>query len=78
MVARPVLDYGLPLVLAGELRLNVGNVLGLHGLTAVIPLLLLLTAILWAVPWAERLWMRRRVTGGNDVIQNPPADTWNG
>jgi hypothetical protein len=78
MVARPLLDYGLPLVRAGQLRLNVGNVLGLHGLTAVIPLLLLLTAILWAVPWAERLWMRRRMSCGIDVIENTPADTWNG
>jgi hypothetical protein len=78
MIARPLLDYGLPLVRAGELRLNVGNVLGLRGLMAVIPLLLLLTAILWAVPWAERLWMRRRMTCGIDLIENTSADTWNG
>jgi hypothetical protein len=65
-------------VLAGNLRLNVGNVLGLRGLTAAIPLLLLLAAILWAVPWAERLWMRRRMRWGTDVIGNIRADPWNG
>ena len=77
-VSQPLLGYGLPLVLAGNLRLNVGNVLGLRGLTAAIPLLLLLAAILWAVPWAERLWMRRRMRWGTDVIGNIRADPWNG
>jgi hypothetical protein len=77
MVARPLLDYGLPLVLAGELRLNVGNVLGLRGLTAVLPLLSLLAAILWAVPWAERLWLRRRSTCATNSIENTLAEPWN-
>ena len=37
MVARPILDYALPLVRAGQLRFNLGTAMGLHGLTAVIP-----------------------------------------
>jgi hypothetical protein len=77
MVGQPLLEYGLPRVLAGDLRLNVGNILGLRGLAAAIPLLPLLAAILWAVPWAERLWMRRRVTCGIDLIERTQANTWN-
>jgi hypothetical protein len=77
MVGQPLLEYGLPRVLAGDLRLNVGNILGLRGLAAAIPLLPLLAAILWAVPWAERLWMRRRVTCGIDLNERTQANTWN-
>jgi hypothetical protein len=77
-VSQPLLEYGLPLVLAGNLRLNVGNVLGLRGLTAAIPLLLLLAAIFWAVPWAECLWVRRRIRRGTKVIENSRAAPWNG
>lgn len=61
MVARPILDYALPLVRAGQLRFNLGTAMGLHGLTAVIPLLILLTTILWCVPRAERVWVKRRL-----------------
>jgi hypothetical protein len=77
MVAQPLLEYGLPNVLAGQLRLNVGNVLGLRGLTAVIPLVPLLAAIVWAVPWTERLWMRRRLGCGTNSIENSMAEPWN-
>jgi hypothetical protein len=56
---QPLLEYGLPLVRAGQLRFSVGTVLGLRGLTALIPLPLLLATIILCVPWAERLWMRR-------------------
>jgi hypothetical protein len=76
IIGQPLLEYGLPLVLAGDLRLNVGNVLGLRGLTVVIPLLALVAAILWTVPWAERLWMRRRMARGIDSIANTPAGPW--
>ena len=38
--------------------------MGLHGLTAVIPLLILLTTILWCVPRAERVWVKRRCDSG--------------
>jgi hypothetical protein len=58
-VGQPLLEYGLPLVRAGQLRFSVGTVLGLRGLAALIPLPLLLATILWFVPWAERLWLRR-------------------
>ena len=58
-VSQPFLEYGLPHVLAGELRLNLGNVVGLRGLAAAIPLLPLLAVILWTVPWIERLLQAR-------------------
>ena len=58
-IGQPLLDYGLPHVLAGELRLNLGNVVGLRGLAAAIPLLPLLAVILWTVPWIERLLQAR-------------------
>ena len=57
-------DYALPLVRAGQLRFNLGTALGMHGLTAVIPLLVLLAAIVWCVPRAERLWVKHRVRDG--------------
>jgi len=63
-VGRPILDYALPLVRAGQLRFNLGTALGMHGLTAVIPLLVLLAAIVWCVPRAERLWVKHRVRDG--------------
>lgn len=64
MVGRPILDYALPLVRAGQLRFNLGTALGLHGLTATIPLFVLLATILWCVPRAERLWIAHQVRRG--------------
>jgi len=59
----------------GDLRLNVGNVFGLRGLAAALPLLPLLAAILCTVPWVERLLERWRVTCGTDSIENTQAET---
>jgi hypothetical protein len=59
-VGQPILDYALPLVRDGQLRFSVGTVLGLRGLTAVLPLVVLLIAIVWCVPRVESLCLRRR------------------
>jgi hypothetical protein len=66
IVSQPILDYALPLVRTGQLRFSVGTALGLRGLMAAIPLLVLLATILWCVPWAERLWLQRRVRYANE------------
>jgi hypothetical protein len=57
---QPILDYALPLLRQGEVRFNMGHVLGLRGLLTLLPLGLVLTAIVWLVPWGERTLLRRR------------------
>jgi hypothetical protein len=59
-VSRPISDYALPLLRRGEVRFNVGNLLGLQGLVTLAPLAVLLGATVLIVPSVERLWLRRR------------------
>jgi hypothetical protein len=58
-VDQPILDYALPLLQQGDVRFNVGHVLGLRGLMTLIPLVFIVAAILWLVPWREGTWLRR-------------------
>jgi hypothetical protein len=54
-----IFDHALPLLRRGEVRFNIGNLLGLHGFVTLAPLLLLVATTFAAVPWAEHLWLRR-------------------
>jgi hypothetical protein len=56
----PILDYALPLLGRGELRFNIGNVFGLSGFWALVPLVASVAIILIAVPRVEDVWSRRR------------------
>jgi hypothetical protein len=58
-VDQPIMDYAVPLLQRGEVRFNVGHVVGFQGLMTLIPLVLILAAILWLVPWGEQTWLRR-------------------
>jgi hypothetical protein len=54
-------EYSLPLLREGALRLNVGNVIGLRGFATLLPLVAILGFIVLVVPFAERLWLTRRL-----------------
>jgi len=57
---QPILDYALPRLGRGEVRFNLGNLLGLRGFAALLPLVAILGMIVLTVPLAERLWLTRR------------------
>jgi hypothetical protein len=68
-VDQPILEYALPLLRQGGVRFSLGHLLGLRGLTTLIPLVLILAAIPWLIRSGERAWLTRRSRGASPTSE---------